>query len=301
MLLVRAENPLAQEVLVGAGDIAVCGSNKDEATANLLDQIVASNPGAMVFTTGDNVYPSGTYNQFLDCYEPSWGRHKAWTRPSPGNHDYRTDNAAGYFAYFGANAGPANRGYYSYDLGSWHIVSLNSNIHAGPAPAQLQWLRDDLAANQSECTLAYWHHPPFSSGPHSNDPYSQTLFEALYQAGADVVVNGHDHSYERFAPQNPSGGADPLGIPVFVVGTGGAGLRPFDDIKPNSVARNDTAHGVLKFTLKADSYSWEFVPIAGETFSDSGSASCSIGSPHQDPLPVPEPQPEPESDEEEED
>lgn len=259
-------------VFVGAGDIASCGHNRDESTAQLLDNI----PGT-VFTTGDNAYPDGTLAQFNDCYGPTWGRHKDRTRPSPGNHDYHVNGAAGYFDYFGAAAGDRSKGYYSYNLGAWHIVSLNSEISQGAGSAQEQWLRADLAANPKVCTLAYWHKPRFSSGRHGNNAGSQALWQALYDYGADVVLNGHDHLYERFAPQNPNGQADARGIREFVVGTGGAGLYPFETIQPNSQVRNNTTHGVLKLTLHSTSYDWQFIPIAGQTFTDSGSANC-VGS-----------------------
>jgi hypothetical protein len=274
-----AETALAQTadpVFVGAGDIANC-SGEGESTAQLLDNIAGT-----VFTLGDNVYPDGTLTQFTDCYGPTWGRHKNRTRPSPGNHDYHTAGAAGYYTYFGAAASPLDnnctsdcKGYYSYNLGAWHIIALNSEITQNAGSAQEQWLRADLAANPNMCTLAYWHKPRFSSGQHGNNSGSQALWQALYDYGADVVLNGHDHTYERFALQNPSGQADPTrGIREFIAGTGGAGLYPFPNIQPNSEVRNNTAHGVLKLTLHATSYNWEFIPIAGQTFTDAGSGNC---------------------------
>src|SRR3990172_4070962 len=265
----RASAQAGDPVFVGAGDIANCSGNNDESTAKLLDVIAGT-----VFTLGDNVYPDGTAAQFTDCYGPTWGRHKDRTRPSPGNHDYHTAGASGYFGYFGAAAGDPAKGYYSYNLGAWHIISLNSEIGYAAGSAQEQWLRTDLAANNSMCTLAYWHHPRFSSGQHGNSSRSQAFWQALYDFEADVILNGHDHTYERFAPQNPSGQADPKGIREFVVGTGGAGLYPFPNIQPNSEVRNNTTHGVLKLTLHTTSYDWQFVPIAGQTFTDSGSANC---------------------------
>jgi hypothetical protein len=261
--------------LVGAGDIASCSYNRDEKTAKLLDNI----PGT-VFTAGDNAYPSGTFTQFQNCYDPTWGRHKARTRPSPGNHDYNTSGASGYYQYFGAAAGPSGAGYYSYNYGDWHIVVLNSmcELIVGGCSAtspQAQFLRDDLAANLTLCTLAYWHHPVFSSGQHGNDPKMAWAFQILYDNNADLVINGHDHDYERFAPQTPSGTADPArGIREIVVGTGGARLRGFTTIRPNSEKRNAKTWGVLKLILNPDSYSWQFVPVAGQTFTDSGTTSC---------------------------
>jgi len=261
----------ASPVFVGAGDIAECGSRGAKETARLLDDIDGT-----VFTAGDNAYSSGTIDQYLTCYDSTWGRHKARTRPSPGNHDYESPDAAPYYAYFGASAGPLGRGYYSYTLGAWHIVSLNSNIAANAGSKQEQWLRSDLAANRTVCTLAYWHHPVFSSGIHGMDPPKmKDIWRVLYEFHVDVVINGHDHDYERFAPQTPDGQPDAArGIREFVAGTGGAPQRHFYTIRANSEVRNDTTWGVLKLTLHAASYDWEFVPVAGKTFHDAGSAAC---------------------------
>jgi len=258
-------------VLVGAGDIADCSSEDDEATANLLDNI----PGT-VFTTGDNAYLDGTATDFMNCYEPSWGRHKARTYPSAGNHDYHTEGAADYFSYFGPIAGEPGKGYYSYDLGTWHIIVLNSNIRVSAGSEQEQWLRADLAAHPVACTLAYWHHPRFSSGEHhGSNVRMQPLWQALYDHGADVVLAGHEHNYERFAPQDPQGTADPVrGIRQFVIGSGGRPFYPLTNPIANSEVRNDDTHGVLKLILHSGSYSWEFVPVEGGTFADSGSAPC---------------------------
>ncbi|HEU5183559.1 MAG TPA: PKD domain-containing protein [Gemmatimonadaceae bacterium] len=257
-------------VLVGAGDIADCGVDGEEQTAKLLDNI----PGT-VYTTGDNAYEDGTASDFANCYEPTWGRHKARTRPSPGNHDYHTSGASGYFNYFGENAGPAGRGYYSYDLGAWHIISLNSNISMSSTSAQMTWLKADLAANPAKCTLAYWHHPRFSSGSHGNTASTQPLYQALYDAGAEVVLAGHDHHYERFAPQTATGVADPArGIRQFVVGTGGRVMYSIGTPEPNSEVRQTGTWGVLQLTLRSDGYDWKFVPVAGKTFTDQGSGTC---------------------------
>ncbi len=280
LLFPLPETTLAQStdpVFVGAGDIASCGRTQDESTAQLLDSIAGT-----VFTLGDNVYPDGTTTEFTNCYGPTWGRHKNRTKPSPGNHDYHTAGASGYYTYFGSAASPLDtnctancKGYYSYNLGAWHIIALNSEIDHSAGSPQEQWLRSDLAANQNVCTLAYWHKPRFSSGTHGNNSSFQPFWQALYDYGADVALNGHDHTYERFAPQSPTGQSAPTrGIREFVVGTGGASLYSFPTIQPNSEARNNTAWGVLKLTLRATSYSWEFVPIAGQTFTDSGSANC---------------------------
>ena len=260
--------PSASVVLVGAGDIADCDA---EPTAALLDNI----PGT-VFTAGDNAYPDGSASDYASCYDPSWGRHKARTRPAPGNHDYQTSGATGYYNYFGALAGPAGRGYYSYDLGAWHIVSLNSNVSMSAGSAQETWLRADLTASTKGCTIAYWHHPRFSSGSsHGSSTQSAGVWQALYDAGAEIVISGHDHEYERFAPQTPSAAADPArGIREFIVGTGGAGLYSFATPLPNSEVRDDASFGVLKLTLSDGSYTWEFIPIAGDSFTDSGSGTC---------------------------
>lgn len=259
--------PPAPETFVGAGDIAICGGNA-EATARQLDGI-----GGTVFTLGDNAYSSGTRTDFQNCYEPTWGRHKSRTRPAPGNHDYASPGAAPYYDYFGANAGPAGLGYYSFELGAWHVISLNSNVPADAASAQAAWLRADLATSSStRCTLAYWHHPLFSSGPNGNNDYMRELFRILYNAGADVLLSGHDHLYERFAPQDPEGRADPArGLRQFVVGTGGVPLYDFAVVKPNSEARLKT-HGVIRLTLMGDRYQWEFLPVSGA--GDTGVQAC---------------------------
>ena len=257
-------------VFVGAGDIADCSNNNDEATAQLLDAI----PG-LVFTAGDNAYENGADSDYANCYQPTWGRHKTRTRPSPGNHEYNTSGAAGYFNYFGASAGPAGRGYYSYDLGDWHIISLNSSVSMSVGSAQEQWLRADLVASTKQCTLAYWHHPRFSSGSHGSSTASQPLWQALYDANADVVIVGHDHNYQRFAPQTPNGAADPVrGIRQFVAGMGGRSHYTFGTPIANTEAYNTDTDGVLKLTLSSGSYSWEFVSVAGGTFTDSGRGSC---------------------------
>jgi acid phosphatase type 7 len=261
-------------VLVGAGDIAGCDTTGDEQTAKLLDNISGT-----VFTLGDNVYNSGTAAQFANCYGPSWGRHKARTKPSVGNHEYLTSGASGYFGYFGSAAGDPKKGYYSYDKGSWHIVVLNSNCSpvggCAAGSAQERWLRADLANHPNKCTLAYFHAPLYSSGEHGSSAYVRPFWNALYQANADVVLSGHDHDYERFAPQDANGVADPeRGIREFVVGTGGKSHYPFGTIRPNSQVRNANTYGVLKLTLHAGSYEWKFVPVAGKTFTDSGTTGC---------------------------
>ena len=259
-------------VLVGAGDIASCGVNGDEQTAALLDAIQGT-----VFTAGDNAYNDGTAAEYRDCYHPSWGRHRARTKPSPGNHE-RTGQ--GYLGYFEGILPAAHPYWYSYDLGSWHIISLDSYCD-GTAPRrtcgwdtdQLQWLRADLAATNKACVAAYWHHPRFSSGDHGDTPAVATFWRALEEAGADLVINGHDHSYERFAKQDQNGNVDPDGIQQFVVGTGGADLRRFGAARPNSERRISDRLGVLKLTLHPATYDWEFVTPQG--VADSGTGTCS--------------------------
>jgi hypothetical protein len=265
-------SPSPEVVFIGAGDIAGCKSTfKDAETAALIQQY----PAATVFALGDNAYSDGTPIQYSSCYEPTWGAFKNRTRPTPGNHDYHVAGAQGYFSYFGALAGPSNLGYYSYDLGEWHIISLNSEISAGATSAQATWLKKDLTDHPARCILAYWHRPVFSSGRHPNDPRMNAIFTILYNAGADVVLSGHNHAYERFGPQRPDATPDAaLGIREFVVGTGGsAALYDFDIVQPNSEIRYN-GWGVLKLILKASSYSWEFLSIAGSTFTDTGSGEC---------------------------
>lgn len=267
-------------ILVGAGDIASCSSFGDEATAKLLDSIFAGGATGSVFTAGDDVYDSGTALEFANCYNPSWGQLKDKTKPAVGNHEYLTTGASGYFNYFGAAAGDSAKGYYSYDLGSWHILVINSNCSkvggCGVGSQQEKWVRADLTAHPGLCQAAYWHHPRFSSGQHGSYTSMQPIWQALYDNGVDVVLNGHDHDYERFAPQDPSGGYDPInGIREFVVGTGGKNHYSFPGaFIQNSEVGNEDTFGVLKFTLHPGSYDWQFLPEAGKTFTDSGTQLC---------------------------
>ena len=270
-------------ILVGAGDIGTCSTKADTLTARKVDRVIRKARGRVtVFALGDTVYDRGTKAEYRRCYHPTWGPFKKRTRPVPGNHEYLTPNASGYFDYFGKVAGKRHKGYYSYNRGGWHIVALNSNCEevpggCEPSSPQVRWLKADLAANKDKtCTLAYMHHPRFSSGENGNFPYNaKTFWRVLYNRNADVVLAGHEHDYERFAPQTPSGTLDRAqGIREIVVGTGGANLRPFATIRPHSQVRNANTHGVLKLTLTADSYSWQFVPVAGQTFTDSGTTSC---------------------------
>jgi hypothetical protein len=264
-------------VLVGAGDVASCDDLAGaEATAKLIEKI----PGT-VFVAGDLAYPDGSEEQFARCYDPTWGRFKDRTRPAPGNHEYHSGAATAYSRYFGTAAGDPKKGYYSYDLGTWHIIVLNSECAdvggCDAASPQAVWLKQDLLDHNATCTLAYWHKPLFSSGKaHGNDPEIKPFWEILYAANVDVVINGHDHDYERFALQDPDGKVDTSrGIREFVVGSGGKNShRSFGQPNPNSEIRNADTFGVLKVTLHAKGYSWEFVPEAGKTFTDSGSGFC---------------------------
>ena len=258
---------------VAAGDIASCSSPGDEATARLLDRVRGT-----ILALGDTVYEHGTPREYARCYAPSWGRHRARTRPAVGNHEYGTAGASGYFGYFGARAGP-RRGHHSYSLGAWHMVVLNSNCAAaggcGIRSPQARWLAAALAAHRSRCTLAYMHHPRFSSGLHGSDETLTHLWRVLYAGGADVVLAGHDHHYERFAPQTPSGRRDRVrGIRQFVVGTGGRSLYPILRRLPNSEAAQTRTFGVLVLRLLPDGYRWRFVAVPGSTYRDSGSGRC---------------------------
>jgi hypothetical protein len=276
--------------ILAAGDISYCTNsdgtvnNNDEATAKLLD----ANPSGTVLALGDNAYNSGTLTEFNNCYDPTWGRHKSRTRPVPGNHDYSgTSGAKGYYDYFngvGVQTGPAgdrSTGYYSYNVGGWHLVAINSCATkpggvCNPGTAQLDWLKSDLAANSSACTLAYWHHPHFSSGhDHNNGGMMTGIYQALYDAGAEVVLVGHSHDYERYAPQTASGTKDSsFGVREFVVGTGGAPFTGSTSRDANSEVFNNSTYGILKLTLSSNGYDWQFIPIAGQSFTDSGSGSC---------------------------
>jgi hypothetical protein len=268
----------------GSGDSNGC---QQLATSALMNgSMIFGAPLAAILTLGDEQYSFGSYAQFLQSYGPTWGRFTNITHPAPGNHEYWTTGAAGYFDYFngaGNSSGPAGnrgKGYYSYDVGTWHLISMNSNCveigGCGPGSPEEIWLQSDLSAHRTaKCTLAYWHHPLFTSGAELGGAAMQQIFTDLYNANGDLVLGGHDHQYERFAPQNPSGGADPnAGIREFVVGTGGRSLEGFVTVAPNSEVRNATTFGILRLTLHPSGYDWAFVPAAGGTFTDRGSGSC---------------------------
>jgi hypothetical protein len=257
------------------GGVGVDGFCKQRATSDVL---VAMRPAA-VLGLGDMQYNAGSLAAFQAVYDPTWGRLNRSIFPVPGNHEYGTAGAGGFFSYFGARAGTRGLGYYSFDLGAWHIIALNSNcslVPCAPGSAQDAWLRADLAAHPGGCTLAFFHHPLFTSGHGEADEPVRPFWDTLYAAGADLVLNGHSHNYERFAPQTPAGVADAArGIREIVVGTGGDDLQPFlPAAAPNSQQRSSAAFGVLALTLRPDGYAWRFRPAAGSTFADSGSGVC---------------------------
>lgn len=273
--------PSASPVVVAiAGDIAMDptdawyfnggegrpNAGRQKYTAELVAKI---NPDA-VLTAGDGQYYDATYEKYLASYDLFWGRFKSITRPAVGDHDYDGD---GYFRYFGAAAGDPSKGYYSYDLGAWHVVALNGvydHVDVYEGSDQILWLRQDLEANRGKPILAYWHGALFSSGLHGSDPSYRTFWQVLYQYGAKIVVNGHDHVYERFAPQDPLGNADPKGIREFVSGLGGGLIYNFKTPLPNSEVRYNATFGVLRLGLDANGYDWQFLPEAGSSFTDSG-------------------------------
>ncbi len=258
-------DPVSDVVVAAAGDL--CSTPMDCApSAAVVDAIDPDK----VLVLGDNAYPNGSTSDYAAFYAPNWGRFKEKTMPAPGNHEYQTAGASGYFGYF-TGVAP----YYSFDLGAWHLISLNSEIPVSDGSAQENWLEADLAAVPAgKCILAYWHQPRFSSGQHSSNTAYHQLWVDLYAKGADIVLNGHEHNYERFAKQNPSGVADANGIREFIVGTGGRTLRAMGTTKANSEVRNNNSYGALKLTLNAGSYDWQFVPVAGSSFTDTGSSSC---------------------------
>jgi muramidase (phage lysozyme) len=284
-------DPNGDPIIAAAGDIGcdpnapafnggygTAGECRQMQVSDLL--VYADPPLTAVLTLGDNSNADGSLYVYEQSYGPTWGRVKSITRPGVGNHDYENaPGAPGYFTYFGAAAGDPTKGYYSFDVGTWHIIALNSNCSqisggCGAGSPQEQWLKADLAAHPNMCTLAYWHHPRFSSGGQGSTVAMDPFWRALYAAGVEVVLNGHDHIYERFAPQNPGGVTDPMGIQEFIVGTGGKVMNSFATTQPNSLVRHTFTFGVLKLTLHPTSYDWQFVPEAGQTWTDTGSRNC---------------------------
>lgn len=271
-------------VLIGAGDIALCGSQLQwaEATGDLVEKY----PDAIVFTMGDNVYPGGTREEFRDCYDPTWGSFRDRTRPALGNHEYQNkEGSAPYFEYFGERAGSAEQSYYDYTVGGWHVIVLDTNCEpkyqkkgapaCGEDSEQYGWLREKLEQSTAECTLVYGHHPVFSSGKHGDTEHMRPMFRLLYDYGVEAYVAGHDHNYERFEPLDPNGARDvEHGVRQFIAGAGGRELRKMKNAQLYSAARNNITYGVLKLTLYTDHYDWEFVAVDPSKYSDSGSTVC---------------------------
>ena len=277
--MLAGESPVT---ILAAGDIAECRdqhSKYPRVNARLTAQQLLRSPG-QILALGDLAYPHGSFRDFQECYDPTWGQVKERTHPVPGNHDYDTREAAPYFAYWKNQAGEAGRGYYSFDVGDWHIIALNSNIekkkhHKETNSAQHQWLKQDLAATQARCILAFWHHPVFSSGRHGNDSRMFYILRTIYDFGVSIVLTAHDHHYERFAPQDPNGNLDfSHGFRQFVVGTGGGTLRPLQHSQKNSEAFRSDTFGILKLNLYPDRYSWQFMPTEEEQPYDVGTTSC---------------------------
>lgn len=267
-LCAGAANASEGYTVLAAGDIADCRRvaprhSRAAATADLVERVLQRNPRAAVLLLGDNVYDNGTAREYAECYHPTWGRFRDRTWPTPGNHEYQTPGATGYFGYFGAAAGP---GYYAFNLGRWRLISLDSNLSGAAKARQLAWLERELVDNPSHCTLAYWHHPLYSSGGHPRNTLMRAEWQRLHEAGAELVLSGHDHEYERFAAQDAFGRLDRRGMRQFVVGTGGAYTTPFLLIEPHSEVRDANRTGVLKIDLRADGYAWQFLEASYDGF-----------------------------------
>jgi hypothetical protein len=262
-----------------AGDIAACSPRYFLQDGYLQTAALLAQLDGPFLGLGDYVYPDGTLPLFTTCFDPVWGPFKPRLFPSPGNHEYQINQAAGYFGYFGAAAGDPTQGFYSFNVGNWHIVALNSNCSeiggcALGSPQEL-WLRADLAAHPDFCTLAYWHHPLYTSGKEGSDARVKDLYQDLIDARADLILNGHDHDYERFAPQDANGNFDEVnGIPEIIVGTGGKDHGSLVRRLPNSLVFDNTTFGILRIQLRADGYDFRFVPVAGGVFQDAGSGNC---------------------------
>ncbi|MDB5797797.1 MAG: Calcineurin-like phosphoesterase [Paucimonas sp.] len=266
-------------VVLAAGDIADCrrvdpSESGAQKTARVVERELARDPATLVLTLGDHTYPVGKPAEFNDCYEPSWGRFKARTMPAPGNHEYYTPGAPGYYGYFGAQAGPAGRGYHARSLGPWRLIAINSALRGEAFAEQLAWLADELARNPAGCTLAFFHHPPFSSGGHANNNFMLPVWRLLANNGVDLVLAAHDHHYERLAPLDAEGRPSHHGAREFIVGTGGSTLSPLRLPLPVTQARDNTTLGVLKLSLRDGGYGWQFLPAVPTEFSDEGHGLC---------------------------
>lgn len=262
-------------ILLAAGDIAANppgAAGNDELTARILDRVVAANPGRVaIAAVGDLAYESGTAQEFAARYDPTWGRHRDLTLPVPGNHEYKTRGASGYYGYWGARAGEPGLGYYAQDLGAWRLYALNSEIPHDAGSPQVQWLRSDLARHPAVCVLAFTHHPRFSSGSHGSDGGITPIWQALQDAGAEILLGGHDHNYQRFAPQTATGVRDDgRGVRQWVVGMGGIGLYRFDRPIANTEAWDTSGYGVLQLTLHPASYDFQYLGVDGNAYTDSG-------------------------------
>ena len=259
--------------IVAAGDIADCALHGDTATAALIKQ----RPDAVVAALGDLVYPDGTAATYARCYLPAWGDFIERTRPAVGNHDLDADDGAAYWGLFGDRAGESGEGWYSYDIGAWHVVVLNSNcdyVDCDVGSAQHDWLVADLAASDANCTLAYWHHPRFSSGEHWDDPlFAAAFWTTVADAGVELVLSGHDHHYERFAPMDAGGSLASDGTRQFIVGTGGGGLRQAVRLAPGSELIIDDVDGILELSLDSGAYAWSFIGSDGSAL-DTGTGEC---------------------------
>lgn len=254
----------SSSIIAGAGDISTCSNSNNSHTAYILSVLKPS----LVFTLGDNVYSNGSSSEYKNCYGPTWGAYKSITKPVPGNHEYNTSGASGYFQYFNVPK------YYAYNARAWRVYALNSEVDSSSTSAQAQWLKNDLAANPKKCVLAYWHRARWSSGSdHGSDPKTQALWSILYNAKAELVLSGHSHNYERFAPMNSNGGAVSVGLQEIIAGTGGVGHGSFGTILPASRGRNSSTYGVLRLFLAADRYSWKYFPYQN-TYTDSGTIYC---------------------------
>jgi acid phosphatase type 7 len=263
--------PNQTAVLVAVGDIGMCGPNGPLSavaqTANTVEGI-----DGQVVLAGDLAYMQGTPQDFARCFDPHWGQFRHRWRPVPGNHEYETRDAAGYFQYFGEAAGGGGRPYYSFRAGNWLVLMLNSNVDARAGSAQFEYVRAELQTGPTRCAMAVWHHPLFSSGPNGPNRFMRDMWRLLYDGGADVIVAGHDHFYERYGKQDTDARSDSAGLRQFIVGTGGAHLSPFLRTEPNSQARI-SEHGVLRLTLHSLSYDWAFVQTNG-AIADIGGDSC---------------------------